>query len=47
MVPPRDPATVERIEVLKGPAGAIFGDVDPGGRVNIVSKMPRFTPLRG
>lgn len=43
MVPPRDPATVERIEVLKGPAGAIFGDVDPGGRVNIVSKMPRFT----
>ena len=44
MVPPRDPATVERIEVLKGPAGAIFGDVDPGGRVNIVSKIPRFTP---
>ncbi len=32
MAPPRDPATVERIEVLKGPAGAVFGDVDPGGR---------------
>ncbi|MEK9212099.1 TonB-dependent siderophore receptor [Sphingomonas sp. 2378] len=44
MVPPRDPATVERIEVLKGPAGAIFGDIDPGGRVNIVSKVPRFAP---
>jgi len=44
MVPPRDPATVERIEVLKGPAGAIFGDIDPGGRVNIVSKVPRFMP---
>ncbi|MES3153780.1 TonB-dependent siderophore receptor [Sphingomonas faeni] len=42
--PPRDPATVERIEVLKGPAGALFGDIDPGGRVNIVSKTPRFTP---
>lgn len=44
MAPPRDPATVERIEVLKGPAGAVFGDVDPGGRVNIVSKVPSFTP---
>ena len=43
MAPPRDPATVERIEVLKGPAGALFGDVDPGGRVNIVTKVPRFT----
>ncbi len=44
MAPPRDPATVERIEVLKGPAGAVFGDIDPGGRVNIVSKVPRFAP---
>ncbi len=42
MAPPRDPATTERIEVLKGPAGALFGDVDPGGRVNIVTKTPRF-----
>ncbi len=44
MAPPRDPATTERIEVLKGPAGALFGDVDPGGRVNIVTKVPRFAP---
>ncbi|TCP36620.1 TonB-dependent siderophore receptor [Sphingomonas sp. BK235] len=44
MAPPRDPATIERIEVLKGPAGAVFGDVDPGGRVNIVSKVPSFAP---
>ncbi|WP_447725598.1 TonB-dependent siderophore receptor [Sphingomonas koreensis] len=42
MAPPRDPATVERIEVLKGPAGALFGDIDPGGRVNIVTKVPHF-----
>lgn len=42
MAPPRDPATAERIEVLKGPAGALFGDIDPAGRVNIVSKTPRF-----
>ncbi|MBJ6123386.1 TonB-dependent siderophore receptor [Sphingomonas mollis] len=44
LAPPRDPATTERIEVLKGPAGAVFGDIDPAGRVNIVSKTPRFTP---
>ncbi|GAA0677400.1 iron complex outermembrane receptor protein [Sphingomonas insulae] len=47
MAPPRDPATIERIEVLKGPAGAVFGDIDPGGRVNIVSKVPRFVPYAG
>ena len=44
MGPPRDPATAERIEALKGPAGALFGDIDPAGRVNIVSKTPHFTP---
>ncbi|WP_292033366.1 MULTISPECIES: TonB-dependent siderophore receptor [unclassified Brevundimonas] len=44
MAPPRDPATAERVEVLKGPAGALFGDIDPAGRVNIVSRTPRFVP---
>lgn len=44
MAPPRDPATAERIELLKGPAGALFGDIDPAGRVNIVSKTPDFAP---
>ena len=44
MAPPRDPATAERIEILKGPAGGLFGDIDPAGRVNIVSKTPRFAP---
>ncbi len=43
LAPPRDPATAERIELLKGPAGALFGDIDPAGRVNIVSKTPRFS----
>ncbi len=42
LAPPRDTATAERIEILKGPAGALFGDIDPAGRVNIVSKTPRF-----
>ncbi|GGB20653.1 TonB-dependent receptor [Sphingomonas metalli] len=40
--PARDPATIERIEILKGPAGAVFGDIDPAGRVNMVTKTPRF-----
>lgn len=44
LAPPRDPATAERIELLKGPAGALYGDIDPGGRVNIVTKTPKFTP---
>ncbi|WP_294323458.1 TonB-dependent siderophore receptor [uncultured Sphingomonas sp.] len=44
MAPPRDPATTERVELLKGPAGALFGDIDPAGRVNLVSKTPSFTP---
>lgn len=43
MAPPRDPATTERIELLKGPMGALFGDADPGGRVNLVSKTPGST----
>ena len=42
MAPPRDPATAERIEVLKGPSGSLFGDIDPAGRINLVSKTPRF-----
>lgn len=40
--PPRDPANVERIEVLKGPVGAVFGSVDPAGVVNVVTKKPQF-----
>ncbi|SFS11804.1 TonB-dependent siderophore receptor [Sphingomonas jatrophae] len=40
--PPRDPANVERVEVLKGPVGAVFGSVDPAGLVNIVTKKPQF-----
>ncbi|QBY50098.1 TonB-dependent siderophore receptor [Cupriavidus oxalaticus] len=32
---------VERVEVLKGPASILFGAVQPGGLVNMVSKRPR------
>jgi iron complex outermembrane recepter protein len=33
-------ANVERIEVLKGPASVLYGQLAPGGIVNIVTKKP-------
>lgn len=33
-------AGAERIEVLKGPAGALYGNINPGGIMNLVSKQP-------
>ncbi|WP_431483567.1 TonB-dependent siderophore receptor [Pseudomonas solani] len=35
-----DASTIERIEVLKGPAASLYGRGDPGGLVNIVTKKP-------
>ncbi|WP_404994939.1 TonB-dependent siderophore receptor [Cupriavidus pauculus] len=31
----------ERVEILKGPASVLFGQVQPGGLVNTVTKRPR------
>lgn len=31
---------LESIEVLKGPGAALFGDISPGGTVNLVTKKP-------
>lgn len=31
---------LERVEVIKGPAAAMFGDASPGGVINMVSKKP-------
>ena len=36
-----DVASIERIEVLKGPAASLYGRGDPGGTVNIVTKKPQ------
>ncbi|SEM37518.1 iron complex outermembrane recepter protein [bacterium A37T11] len=33
-------ANVERVEVVKGPASIFYGDSDPGGTVNTVTKKP-------
>ncbi|MEH2068696.1 MAG: TonB-dependent siderophore receptor [Nostoc sp.] len=36
--------TIERIEVLKGPASVLFGQVEPGGIVNVVTRQPLSEP---
>jgi iron complex outermembrane receptor protein len=43
----RDVAGVERIEVLKGPAAALYGRGEPGGTVNIVTKEAEFGTFKG
>lgn len=41
----RDPANIEQIEVLKGPASVLYGNVEPGGVINIVTKQPLADPF--
>jgi len=41
-VGPRDLSDVDHIEVVKGPASALFGRGEPGGTVNIITKKPLF-----
>ncbi|MGH8614042.1 MAG: TonB-dependent siderophore receptor [Gammaproteobacteria bacterium] len=35
-----DTVTAERIEVLKGPASILYGRIEPGGLINLVTKKP-------
>ena len=35
-----DSGNLERVEVLKGPAAVLFGRIEPGGLVNLVTKKP-------
>ena len=46
LVPAIDPYSLERIEVLRGPASVLFGQVNVGGLVNLVSKRPTEVPFR-
>ena len=39
--------TIERVEVLKGVSGMLYGSGEPGGIVNYVTKKPEFGGLRG
>ncbi|HVU34578.1 MAG TPA: TonB-dependent receptor plug domain-containing protein [Opitutaceae bacterium] len=36
---------VDRMEALKGPASLLYGALQPGGVVNVISKRPSFKPL--
>ncbi|HEX8371584.1 MAG TPA: TonB-dependent siderophore receptor [Chthoniobacterales bacterium] len=41
---PIELAVVDRLEVLKGPGGVLFGQGDPGGTLNILTKRPLSEP---
>ncbi|WP_409026600.1 TonB-dependent siderophore receptor [Janthinobacterium sp. SUN098] len=40
----RDGGNTQNVEVLKGPASALYGRGEPGGTVNITTKKPKFAP---
>ncbi|WP_371998725.1 TonB-dependent siderophore receptor (plasmid) [Tistrella mobilis] len=44
-VPQIDSYGLERIEVVKGPASVLYGQVSPGGLANLVSKRPQAEAL--
>jgi iron complex outermembrane receptor protein len=41
-----EPYSLERVEVLRGPASVLYGQGRPGGLINQVSKRPPSVPLR-
>ena len=36
-------ATTDHVEVLKGPASLLYGALDPGGLINVISKQPQYS----
>ena len=40
-----EPYGAERIEVLKGPSSVLYGQMNPGGLVNVVTKRPKPEPF--
>ncbi|NOU23798.1 MAG: TonB-dependent receptor [Methyloglobulus sp.] len=43
----REMANVESVEVLKGAAAILYGQVEPGGMVNVITKQPLAMPYYG
>lgn len=44
-IPSFDPYGLERIDVLHGPASVLYGQANPGGVANLVSKQPTTEPI--
>ena len=38
-------ANLESVEILKGPASVLYGEIEPGGLINLVSKQPLAEPV--
>lgn len=38
-------ANIERIEVLRGPASILYGEIQPGGVINLVTEQPLSDPF--
>jgi iron complex outermembrane recepter protein len=38
-------SNLEQVEVLKGPASILYGEIEPGGVINLVSKQPFAKPF--
>lgn len=41
-IPSTETANIERIDVLKGPSALLYGQGEPGGVINYVTKRPEF-----
>ncbi|OAI24966.1 TonB-dependent siderophore receptor [Methylomonas koyamae] len=39
-----DLANVQAVEVLKGPSSGLYGRIEPGGMINVVTKKPQAEP---
>lgn len=42
--PQIDVAAIEQVEVFKGPTSVLYGNIPPGGMVNIIAKTPQSDP---